>query len=263
MAGEKKYHVNPETGRPNLCTATGARGCQYAVDGQEPQHYTDKAEAKAAGDAMMKERHKDNPFGTMSKKPKEEAATQESTATETPEEAAAEPVDLAEIPADAVAMPVEDPDAVKVSPKERAAFQNVMDYDGDTEVNQLDQDALDDAFLNAIGYETEEATVPTWDGDEEVVDIPTGDVHDISKHALVDAYYREAGKRMANPEEEQAAKRVIARVFEKHDMFESYNYTPVIEGDVDDVDEPPYVAAFACHADTEAMLRELKGIFNG
>ena len=155
---------------------------------------------------------------------------------------------------------MEDPDAVKVSAKERAAFQNVMDYDGDTEVNQLDQDALNDAFLYAIGYETEEATVPAWDDDEEVVDIPTGEVHDISKRVLVDAYYREAGKRMANPEEEQVAKRVITRVFEKHDMFESYNYAPVIEGDVG---EPPYVAAFACHADTEAVLRELKGIFNG
>lgn len=261
MAGEKKYHVNPETGRPNLCEAS-VKDCP--VGGE---HYTDKAEAKAAGDAMMKERHKDNPFGTMSKKKlkKEADPSQEEAAQADPleEEMEEEQVDLSEIPSDAVEIPLEDPEAVKVSPKERAAFKNVMSYDGESEVTEADQDALGEAFVNGIGFDTEETTVEGWDGEEEIIDVPTGDVKDISKRALVDSYYREAGKRMANPEEEVAAKRVISRVFEKHDMFESYNYTPVIEGDVDDADEPPYVAAFTCHADTEAVLRELKGIFNG
>lgn len=33
-----KYHINPETGKVGVCTAT-TRLCDYAVDGVEPQHY--------------------------------------------------------------------------------------------------------------------------------------------------------------------------------------------------------------------------------
>ena len=46
MAG-KKYHINPETGRPNQCTAT-VRGCKYAVDGEMPEHYDSKEDARKA-----------------------------------------------------------------------------------------------------------------------------------------------------------------------------------------------------------------------
>ena len=41
-----KYHVNPETGRPNRCKAD-KQPCAYAVDGQEPPHYATKEDAKA------------------------------------------------------------------------------------------------------------------------------------------------------------------------------------------------------------------------
>lgn len=34
----EKYHINPETGKVGVCTAT-TRLCDYAVDGVEPQHY--------------------------------------------------------------------------------------------------------------------------------------------------------------------------------------------------------------------------------
>lgn len=42
-----KYHINPETGRANQCTAT-VKSCKFAVDGQVPQHYETKTEAKQA-----------------------------------------------------------------------------------------------------------------------------------------------------------------------------------------------------------------------
>lgn len=42
-----KYHINPETGRANQCKAT-VQSCKFAVDGQIPQHYETKIEAKQA-----------------------------------------------------------------------------------------------------------------------------------------------------------------------------------------------------------------------
>ena len=56
MANTVRYHINPETGRPNQCTAT-VRGCKYAVDGEIPQHYDSKAEAKAAYEKIGAEEH--------------------------------------------------------------------------------------------------------------------------------------------------------------------------------------------------------------
>ena len=48
MADGKKYHINPDTGRPNICTATGKRGCKYkAEDGTEPPHFPTKEDAQA------------------------------------------------------------------------------------------------------------------------------------------------------------------------------------------------------------------------
>lgn len=47
MAKTMKYHINPETGRPNQCTAT-VRGCKYAVNGEMPEHYNSKEEAREA-----------------------------------------------------------------------------------------------------------------------------------------------------------------------------------------------------------------------
>ena len=48
MADGKKYHINPDTGKPNVCTATGKRGCKYkAEDGTEPPHFPTKEDAQA------------------------------------------------------------------------------------------------------------------------------------------------------------------------------------------------------------------------
>ena len=59
MAG-KKFHINPETGRPNQCTAT-VRDCKYAVNGEMPEHYDSKEEAqKAVEKTLSKE------FGNVS-----------------------------------------------------------------------------------------------------------------------------------------------------------------------------------------------------
>lgn len=43
----RKYHISPETGRPNQCTAT-VRGCKYSENGEIPDHYETKEEAREA-----------------------------------------------------------------------------------------------------------------------------------------------------------------------------------------------------------------------
>lgn len=42
-----KYHINPETGTPGICTAT-VRGCKFAIDGEMPKHYNNEQEAQKA-----------------------------------------------------------------------------------------------------------------------------------------------------------------------------------------------------------------------
>lgn len=41
------YHINPETGRANICRAT-VQGCRFARDGQAPEHYETKQAAQKA-----------------------------------------------------------------------------------------------------------------------------------------------------------------------------------------------------------------------
>lgn len=74
-----RYHVNPETGRPNICRAKIR--CDFTVDGQEPPHFESKADAKAYGESLLKEEHgatatltKKKPAG---KKPQDEIKTSE------------------------------------------------------------------------------------------------------------------------------------------------------------------------------------------
>lgn len=54
MSKAKKYHINPETGRPNQCTAT-VRGCKYAQGDLIPEHYDSKEEAQGAYEKKMNE----------------------------------------------------------------------------------------------------------------------------------------------------------------------------------------------------------------
>lgn len=51
----KKYHVNPETGRPNLCSARTSSSCLYAHDGVVPEHYDTKEQARAGYEESMKD----------------------------------------------------------------------------------------------------------------------------------------------------------------------------------------------------------------
>lgn len=50
-----RYHVNPETNRPNICRATIR--CDFAVDGQEPPHFDNKDDAKAYAEKNLTEEH--------------------------------------------------------------------------------------------------------------------------------------------------------------------------------------------------------------
>lgn len=51
-----KYHVNPETGRANICRAE--KQCPLkGTDGKPAEHFTDKAEAKAHGEKMLASIH--------------------------------------------------------------------------------------------------------------------------------------------------------------------------------------------------------------
>lgn len=64
-----KYHINPETGRPGQCTAT-VRGCKYAVDGQIPDHYDTKEDARKAVEQVLAEK-----FGNVSSMKKNKPTT--------------------------------------------------------------------------------------------------------------------------------------------------------------------------------------------
>lgn len=66
-----RYHVNPESGRPNICRAKIR--CDFAVDGQEPPHFESKADAKAYGETLLKEEH--GATATLTKKKTEKKLT--------------------------------------------------------------------------------------------------------------------------------------------------------------------------------------------
>lgn len=67
MTTTKKYHISPETGRPNQCTAT-VRGCKYAENGEMPEHYDSKEDARKGYESQMK----DQTLAPQTKKPVEE-----------------------------------------------------------------------------------------------------------------------------------------------------------------------------------------------
>lgn len=67
-----RYHINPETGRPNLCSAQTPEGCKYAHNGVIPQHYENKVDARKAYEDSMSE----NMF-TPKKKTSEKVLTSE------------------------------------------------------------------------------------------------------------------------------------------------------------------------------------------
>lgn len=330
-----KYHINQETGRPNICRADKG---PCPVGGQ---HFEDKAEAKKAGEALMADQH--DAFSTLSKKKPTAVAPKNGASVAThagvqaitdrinqevgkndiehykkiasnvegvsradidaaheiidkafagqPEKlyradlagsylsVAATRLRIAEAAeADAPtednfdgdvdtldSIPVEPPvtaledDSIKVTASEREAFKRTMTYDEDADAAGIELEELDKGFENGIGYDTEMDYYIDEYGDEQEYDNPTGDVLPIDRQLLVDAYYREVAVRNATPADAKQAKKVIEKVFEKHDLFEPYNYTPIIEQDDYDLD---YVDGFACHADTEAVVRDLKKIFN-
>ena len=49
----RRYHINPKTGRPNICHAKTPERCIYAKDGQIPEHYDSKEEAREAYEKQM------------------------------------------------------------------------------------------------------------------------------------------------------------------------------------------------------------------
>jgi len=50
-----RYHVNPESGRPNICKAKIK--CDFAVDGQEPPHFNNKEEARNYAEKSMQQQY--------------------------------------------------------------------------------------------------------------------------------------------------------------------------------------------------------------
>lgn len=65
-----KYHVNPETGRVNICRAS-KKLCDFAVDGVEPKHYDNKADAKIGAENMLSNEYGGS-FEKVSKKSRQE-----------------------------------------------------------------------------------------------------------------------------------------------------------------------------------------------
>lgn len=67
-----KYHVNPETGRVNICRAK--KMCDFAVDGVEPPHYNSKEDAKAGSEQMLEEK-----FNPLQQKLSKKSSTNDSS----------------------------------------------------------------------------------------------------------------------------------------------------------------------------------------
>lgn len=49
----RRYHINPDTGRPNICRAQTPERCEYAQNGEVPEHYNSKEEARAGYEKQM------------------------------------------------------------------------------------------------------------------------------------------------------------------------------------------------------------------
>lgn len=49
----RRYHINPKTGRPNICRAQTPERCEYAQNGEVPEHYDTKEEARAGYEKSM------------------------------------------------------------------------------------------------------------------------------------------------------------------------------------------------------------------
>lgn len=62
-----KYHINPETGRPNICNPEKTGICKYATNDENPPHYDSKVEAKVAYEKTANEEY--GATKTLSKKP--------------------------------------------------------------------------------------------------------------------------------------------------------------------------------------------------
>jgi len=67
-----KYHVNPETGRVNICRAKVL--CDFAVDGVAPPHYSSKEEAKAGSEQTLEEK-----FNPLQQKLSKKSSTKDSS----------------------------------------------------------------------------------------------------------------------------------------------------------------------------------------
>ena len=44
----RRYHINPDTGRPNICRAQTPERCEYAKGEDIPEHYDTKEGAREA-----------------------------------------------------------------------------------------------------------------------------------------------------------------------------------------------------------------------
>lgn len=78
MAGKLKYHINPETGRPNQCEAKTPETCLYynVEEGVEAPHFRTKTEARAHVEKTMAEIYGGNAKKTISKSSQNKNTTQ-------------------------------------------------------------------------------------------------------------------------------------------------------------------------------------------
>lgn len=67
MSSAVRYHINPDTQKPNECKAQIK--CQYSVDGQEPIHFSTMKEARVYVERELKSKSdaSGNPFGGVTK----------------------------------------------------------------------------------------------------------------------------------------------------------------------------------------------------
>lgn len=123
------YHINPDTGRVNICRAKIM--CDFAVDGVPPEHYATKDDAKAGSEKMLSEQY----GGSFGNKESRTQKTEEATSSTT---------DFEKVDVDTLPEQLEPHKAIVFSNYTENIFYNTqgkaafIDYDGKLTVYKKD-----------------------------------------------------------------------------------------------------------------------------
>lgn len=264
-----KYHVSPETGRPNICRAQ--KQCPLKTeDGKPAPHYNSKEEARAGVEKI--EAAKNQTF-TQLKKPNktkdklsqvEEPSLQELEDLEKElEETPLEELDFNE---SEILEEINKENAVKKwkNPKESKALQAIVSSEEKIKsgnyIGQVNSALTAEVMDDDDYYYRQDEDNDYYREDDYYANLPnyTGYVEVDSKE-LVNNYYNSIAKEESkigwkSPDtlESKEAKKIIARVFSKYDLFNENKYSAIDSGFGE--------VSYECEADVDGAINEIRQI---